>query len=201
MRGFSRVMIVGLLVFGGVAAAALLVLSHAQKVSNRSKSEDNIKSLISVRFDSGRFTPEDYPRLSGRNYILSCVASGQVKAGGPMTLWLLWPPQLDEQFHKIDPRAYEQVSWESLKTRRFPNLTGYAGPRSAGQDLTISLHDGNLGTPLIADLTDPDGIIVGFSNMAVRFMTWEDLEMDPPDGPVTVGPKAKNPILQMLSNE
>lgn len=203
MWGPGRIkLVVALLVLGGVTAAVLVAMSAIDKMDKkicRTKSEDNIRSMITLMVGSGRSTPDDYPRLSGRNSILSFVASGQWKPSNLRDLEVLWPPSIVEQSRKIDPRAYEQVTWASLKTRRFPHLTGYAGP-SKSESPTFP-HDGEMGTPWVADLTDPDGIIVGFSSGSVRFMTWEELGVDPPEGPVVVGPKAKHPLLRALSSE
>lgn len=193
-------LIVALLGVGVLAVPVLMPTIDMDGHSSRSKSADNMKALLTLMI-AARSTPADYPSLNGRSFILALVANGQLDAGDPEALEVLWPPRLTEQFQKLDPHAYEQVTLESLKTRRFPHLTGYAGRRNAEPDFAMNEAFEKRGTPLIADLTDPDGILLGFSNGHVGFMSWEGLAMEAPVGPVVVGPKATSPYLRMLSSE
>ena len=189
-----------------VTPLALLTVHHVVPPmgggpsDRRLKSQDNIKSMITLMLVR-RVSRDGWPQYDGRNFILSLVATRQLDARKATNLELLWPPSMLDRFLELDVSEYKKVTKKSLRTRRFPHLTGYAGRRNTDEDAVVTREQEAAGTPLIADLTHPDGVIFGFSSGAVRFMTWAELDMKPPEGPVVVGPMASNPLLRLLSNE
>ena len=64
--------------------------------------------------------------------------------------------------------------------------TSYAGRRNAERDHLITPDQEKQGTMVICDDDDgplhhPSGIIAGYSNNAVRLLTWDELEMERPE--------------------
>jgi hypothetical protein len=193
MKAFVGVVVVlGLLV---VLVAALVPTIHNGH-EPRSKSKDNIRTMLTLMIGRRAEKPGGWPAYTGKNFILSLVATNQLDRRNKHNLEVLWPPRMSEASERLPPDAYAEVTKASLKTRRFPHLTGYAG-----RCTPITPEEEKRGTPLIADLTHPDGVIIGYSNGAVRFLEWEDLDMAPPEGPLIIGPKSKHPILRLLSDE
>ena len=191
---------ISLLVAGTIVVGFVVVAGRASRVIDQSRSEDNIRSLFSMMADGEGEILEQNLRHTGRNFVLTVVASGAIYNDAPRSLGYLWPPTQHARGSQLDVQAYKEVSWNSLAGRRFPHLTGYAGPRTAplaASDERVT----EFGPPLIADLTHPDGVIVGFRDRRVRFFTWSELGMARPDGPVPLGSQAKHPILRELSNE
>lgn len=174
------------------AAAVVWMLDRSVRMVDKTQSEDNIRRLLySLSTDKGELRAEALAH-TGRNFVLATVASGVLVHGESYSIRYLWPPR----FNLPLASAYKQVTWESLESRRFAHLTGYAGPINARAEPI-----GPEGIPLIADLTHPDGILVGFSSHRVAFYSWTDLGIDPPDGAVVVGPEARHPLLRALSND
>ncbi len=197
----SHVIVVILLILALGGAYLQHQFTRMNLAVSRSKSEDHIKwLLICVRSDLDRYLKR-IPQHTGKNFILTAMANGRLSPNKPHDIQCHWPPG-----SKLPPpSAYEQVTWESLKTRRFPHLTGYVGPR----DPNAGAVEG-YGTPWIADLSRSDGIIVGWKKGSVSFLSWEQLGIEMPTWPFTpfaddvprvlVGPDATHPLLQALSD-
>ncbi len=162
----------------------------------RSKSRDNIRTMLTLMIGRRSESPAGWPAYTGKNFILSLVATNQLDRRNERNLEVLWPPRLLKQFEALPPDAYDEVTKANLKSRRFPHLTGYAG-----RCTPITAEEERSGTPLIADLTHPDGVIIGYSNGAVRLLEWDELDMAPPQGPLVIGPRSRHPVLRMLSDE
>ncbi len=200
------VIVVGVLAVLAVSVAFLM----PSRVENghrsaRTKSKDNVRTMITMMISRATETESAWksawPGYSGKNFILSLVATGQLDRRNPRNLGILFPPRMRAQFEALDLSEYEKVTLDSLKTQRFPHLTGYVGRRNLDPEFVLNEKWLKLGTPLVADLSDPDGIVIGWTNGSSRFMSWEALEMEPPDGPVVVGAEAQHPLLRMLSDE
>ena len=185
----------GVAIVAVVAVAGLWVLRTWQDVARsvqRTASEDNLRTILwGLRNSDGEIPPEVL-RHTGRNFILTTVASGAVDPMREGALDVLWPPGADVPSRD----AYRELTWEGLERRRWPHLTGYAGPSGLPPG-----PDAPEDRPLIADLTLDDGILVGFARGIVRFFTWDDLGIDPPGGAPRVGREATHPILRALSND
>ena len=193
----------GLLVLLVIVAVVVVLTPTIQCGESRKSVEvDNLRSIV-VLMISRRTRPDGYgyPAFSGKNFILSLVATGQLDRRNPTNLEVLWPPSQLSKFRALPDDAYAAVTKESLGERRFAHLTGYVGRRNADEDARIIVQNEKLGTPLVADVSQPDGVIIGWSNGAVRLHDWEELGMEPPDGPVVVGLKSEHPILRLLSDE
>jgi hypothetical protein len=178
----------------GYAFVRHYVLRSAE-ARNRTVSTNNIRILIQlVSQDPGRRFPREY---GGRNFVLSVVANGDVHwepPGNRDVFFSPWVPEAD----RPAPDEYEAITHESLRTRRFPRFTSYAGRRIADPD---DGSDGDEGlVPLIADLSFREGAIVGFADGTVKWMDREALGLGP-DDPLVVGETSKSPILRRLSDE
>ncbi len=201
MRWFVRIF-VGVILVGLAALFLIALMPRVSKPHLRSPARDNIRTMLV--FMIGRRAEKvtgGWPAYSGKNFVLSLVATNQLDRRNAQNLEVLFPPSMREQFEALDLDEYKQVTKANLQTRRFPHLTGYAGRRNADPEFAMNAEREKRGVVLIADLTHPDGILVGMSNGAVYLMEWEDLDLPPPSGPVVVGPKAQHPMLRALSNE
>ena len=187
------------------AAVAWVVLWHgprlAREHSDIVRSKDNIRSLLILHVARGTQASDGpRPRLHGKNFILSLVATDALDRRNPKDLDMLWPPSMPG-LEALDIAAYDAVTLDSLRTRRFPHLTGYAGPRQGVDPHAVTAKQEGQGTPLIADLTLSGGIIIGWSNGTVTYLELDEGEPTHPDGRLVVGPQAKNDVLRMLSDE
>ena len=177
--------VIGLLLLGFVAflIAAPIVNERAM----RSKSRDNMRSVLTLRLTKRIDVP-----LHGRNWILALVATGQVRASHRMNLEFLFPLTVTG-LDGVDLAEYQALTLDLLKTKRFPHLTGYAGPGP--------LEPGWDGPrPLIGDLTSDDGASIGFSDGTVRWLDREELGLGD-DDPIRCGPASRAPLLRMLSDD
>ncbi|MDJ0521140.1 MAG: hypothetical protein QNJ90_03600 [Planctomycetota bacterium] len=173
-----------LLVFVGLLIAA----SHVSERANRTKSEDNVRTLLTLHLNAA----DHAGGLQGRNWILSLVAAGVIKAEHRPNLVCLFPTTV-AGLDDVDHGEYLALTPERLRTERFPHLTGFCGPGP--------LEPGWEGPrPLIGDLTHEGGATIGFSDGSVRWLEREELGLGD-DDPIEAGPDSRSPILRMLSSE
>ena len=166
-------------------------------------SMDNIRSMII--FMIARRTERvsgGYPPYSGKAFILSLVATGQLDRRNAANLEILFSPG-DKQLSlkKAGVETYKEISKASLKKGMdVSKLTSYAGRRNSEPEHLVTSDQERQGTPLIADLSFPDMAIVGFSNGSVKTMTREELGLDLTD-PIVVGDASKSKLLKKLSSK
>lgn len=161
---------------------------------------ENVKNLTTLLIDAE--IRRGWPPHSGKNFILALVASGAIDAQNPDNLPVFFPHA--DPARTPDASLYAEVTPESLGTRRFPDLTAYAGRRNA--DPRYRLPTGEAGEllddppePLVADVSSwADHAIVGFSNGSVRALDRKALGLDETD-PIVVGDASRSPVLRPLS--
>ena len=170
----------------------------------RTKAKDTLKSMgvltmvrTTIRGNANTEAKHGY----GRNFVLSLLAEIGWDNDDPRLGAFFHPPRMDGEEVSLPEDAYKEVTPTNLETRRFPHLTGFAGPVKGWGKLADKAAWARASIPLFADLTDPDGIVYVSSNAQVRFLSWEDLGIPKPEGPPEVGPDAAHPILRALSNE
>ena len=140
-----------------------------------------------------------HPALDGKRFVLFLVAVNQLERANEGSLAMLFSPA-DKTLKLPGAAAYAGVTLEALAQRSFPALTSYAGRRNATPELAITPTSPPEKTALIADLSFPDGALVGFLDGKVRYLNRRDLGLGPTD-PIAAGPASKSPLLQTLSSE
>jgi hypothetical protein len=168
------------------------------------KSKDNIRTLIMLMISRRTATVSGgYPRYSGKNFILSLVATNQLDRRNKANLEVLFSPA-DKKFSlkKAGVEAFKDVTKLSLKEGKmsFSNLTSYAGRRNGERAWMVTPDQEKVGTPLVADLSFPDVAIVGFTNGSVKTMTRKELGLSPDDA-IIAGDHSKSELLQKLSSD
>jgi len=167
------------------------------------KSKDNIRSMITLMIARRtERTTGGYPPYSGKNFVLSLVATNQLDRRNDQNMEILFSPgDKNLSLEKADKKLYKEINKKALKRGDdFSTLTSYAGRRNADMEFLITPSQEKMGTPMIADLSFPDVAIVGFSNGAVREMTRKELGLEK-DDPIAVGDESKSVLLQKLSDQ
>jgi len=188
--GFSFIEILVVMGIISVLVSMVVVLiPMVQEKSRQTKSTDNVHSMVTLMV-SRRTSRGGWPRYSGKNFVLSLVATNQLDRRKKMNLEVLFSPgdvlyKLDD----VDLDRYKDITKKALKNGTdFHELTSYAGRRNAERDFLITPDQESLSTIIICDDDDgplhhPNGIVAGYSNGAARFLEWEDLDMSPPEDP------------------
>jgi prepilin-type N-terminal cleavage/methylation domain-containing protein len=211
--GFSFIEILVVMGIISVLVSMVVVLiPNLQERSRQTKSKDNVKNMVTMML--GRRTQKTtggWPPYSGKNFVLSLVATRQIDIRNPQNLETLFSPG-DAVFtlERTDKDRYKDVTKDALKNGTdFHELTSYAGRRNGPNDreYLITPDQEKIGTIIICDddegpLHHPDGIVAGYTNAAVRFLEWEELDMLPPedaDNPDEfLGDAASHPMLQAM---
>jgi|GEM_PF-4069980 len=140
-----------------------------------------------------------HPALDGKRFVLFLVAVNQVERTNAGSLQMLLSPA-DKALAFPGMEPYAAVTLEALAQRSFPALTSYAGRRNAVKELAITPTSAPDKTALLADLSFPDGALVGFLDGKVRYLNRQALGLGPTD-PIVAGATSKSPLLQTLSAE
>ncbi len=187
--GFSFIEILVVMGIISVLVSMVVVLiPNLQERSKQTKSKDNVKSMITLML--GRSTEKGWPRYSGKNFVLSLVATGQIDRRNSQNLEILFSPgDVLYSLEDADKERYADVTKTALKNSTdFHELTSYAGRRNGDREYLITPDQLKQGTMIMCDDDDgplhhPDGLVTGWTNGSVRFMEWEDLDMVKPEDP------------------
>ena len=79
-------------------------------------------------------------------------------------------------------------------------LTSYLGRRNGEKAHTLTAAELERGAPVIADLSFPDGAIVGFTSGTVKWMTREDLGI-PAGQPIAPGEASPSEIMKQFADK
>lgn len=194
----------------GIVAVAGAILATVFDALNqealRAGSADRIHTLTTLYVGEQFGTKRPWPPWRGKRFVLWLVASGKidVRARGQRSL-LFSPGDSKYDVDLVSPKDYQRITLDHLGTLpldEIRRLTSWAGPTFAyaGQE--------GSGSPLLSDdddgpLHNPDGLTIGFANGDVRFFSWADLAIPPPnrDDPAgLLGPTAKTPLLRGLTS-
>jgi hypothetical protein len=180
-----------------------LVSPEARRKGKITKSIDNLRTLLLYDVGAGVRVEKHVPRYGGKRWFLRLVATNLLSRSDPKQLELLFSP--GDPLRSLEkaggPKAYERVTLAALDDPAFdPSaLTSYVGPRldvKARVPPTTASPDGD---PIVADLSIPGGVILGFPGGKVRWFDAEELGL-PPDQPIFVGDASPNEMLQHLSD-
>ncbi len=78
-------------------------------------------------------------------------------------------------------------------------LTSYAGRRNDEKEHILSSAEQMANAPIIADLSFPGGLVLGYCGGAARWVSAEELGL-PPDQPIVVGDASPIEMLKHLSD-
>ncbi|MDJ0521613.1 MAG: prepilin-type N-terminal cleavage/methylation domain-containing protein [Planctomycetota bacterium] len=190
--GFSFIEILVVMGIISVLVSMVVVLiPNIQEKSRQTKSKDNVRNMITIMI--GERTSKvsgGWPRYSGKNFVLSLIAHKKVSIKNSQNIEMFFSPG-DSLYtmEDVDLDRYKDVTKSALKNDTdFHELTSYAGRRNSSNDRehVITPADEKDGVMIICDDDDgplhhPDGIVAGYTNGAVRFMTWDDLELPEPE--------------------
>ncbi len=168
-------------------------------------SKDNIRTLLTLMIARRTMKVRaGWPRYSGKRFVLSVLATGDVDRSNPKNLEIFFSPGDKQRSVKKagGPDAYKGITKQALREGKLPvaHLTSYAGRRNLEREHVVTPAEEKAGTAVIADLSFPDIAIVGFTNGAVRTMTRKQLGLGPED-PIVVGDKSKSELLRSLSSD
>ncbi len=170
----------------------------------RRKSKDNVHSLLMHYIAGGAGLERPWPAYSGKALVLWLVAANLLDRRDPKQLEALFSPSDGARSlaKAGGVEAYAQVTLESLKTAdpRRGVLTSYVGRRNAERAHVITRALESPGVPVIADLSFPDGAIIGYTSGEAKWLTREELGLGPND-PIVAGDASKSPILRHLSSD
>ena len=157
---------------------------------------DRVRSLVTLMV--ARRDVERWPRVGGKNFVLSLVASGSLDVRKDSSRRALFSPRVPTA-NIPAAWAYANVDWPSLQRwRNYGHLTSYAGRRNDERPYTITSSEEKKGAILLADLSYKGKVIAGYSNGSVRVLTPADLGLLDTE-PIEVGDAARNPELRKLS--
>jgi hypothetical protein len=188
--------VVGLLIIVGWYALQTQLLPRVEETSQATMSMNNIRQLVLFHLD--RSIRKGWPKLTGKSFVLSPVATGAIDPYDPYGLSMFFSPADGvRSLARVEPGRWRKLTKETLRAGGDVDaLTSYVGP--AVRVGTAATEDGRV--PLIADLYFEDFVIVGFVDGSVRSLTREDLGLAPGDEWV-IGPEAKSDLLRLLSYE
>lgn len=189
-----------------VAAAGLLAREVVHLIRRQGqivRSNDNLRTLLLYDIGTGDRVEAPSPRYGGKRWFLRLVATGLVSKSDPKQLEILFSPgDGARSLAKAGgPAAYARIARETLDDPAFDPraLTSYAGPRLdeyAPRPPNAASPDGD---PIVADLSFPGGVILGFPGGKVRWVEAEELGL-PPGEPIVVGDASPHEWLRRLSD-
>jgi hypothetical protein len=174
------------------------LLAPSVRKRNVALSTNNLRFLADLMI--ARSIKRGWPLLSGKRFVLSAVASGDVDVRDVGSLEVFWSPA-DRTFDRtrLSKLPYSEVTKAKLDEGiDVGGLTSYAGRRNSEEAYRLTTERLAEGVPVLADLHFPDGAIVAFSDRRVEFMTRGQLGLGA-DDPIVAGDGSKSPILRQLA--
>jgi hypothetical protein len=187
--------------------AAHDVTAEIRRQGRIARSLDNLRTLLLYDVGLGSGTGPGHERhelrYGGKRWFLRLVATNAISKSDPKQLEILFSPGDDARsLEKAGgPKAYERLTFETLDDPAFdPSaLTSYVGPRLDEKGPKPPSATSPDGDPIVADLTIPGAVILGFPGGKVRWLDAQDLGL-PPDRPIVVGDASPNELLRHLSD-
>ncbi len=180
-----------------------LVSPAVRRKGRITKSIDNVRTLLLYDIGAGGRVEAPSPRYGGKRWFLRLVAKHTLSSSDPKQLEILFSPGDDARsLEKAGgPKAYAAITFATLDDPAFDPraLTSYVGPRldeRAPRPQSAASPDGD---PIVADLSFPGGVILGFPNGKARWFDAEELGL-PPDQPIVVGDASPVEMLKRLSD-
>jgi hypothetical protein len=202
------IVVVGTLVV--LAAMGAAITPRVQEKARQAESMNNVRNLAILLAE--RSMRKGFPPFNGKNFVLSLAAYHVIDTRNHGNLEVFFSPgDMLYGLWRTNRARYAEVTVQALRAGEdFHELTSYAGRRNADRDYMITPDALQLDVPMICDDDDGalhhrDGLVVGYTSGAVRFVPWEQLGMspqgDPNDPEPFLGDDAQVEALRALSSE
>ena len=132
--------------------------------------------------------------------VLWPLVAGSVQLEAPGALEIFFSPADTNAPPRPSVEEFRALTRERLASNEnFRRFTSYAGHRRGVPSAPPSGADGlPRDEPWIADLSFPDGAVIGFAGGRVEFLSREELGLGP-DDPIVAGEGSRSPILRTLA--
>lgn len=167
------------------------------------KSTDNVRTLMVILTGSGVGLEKPWPGVKGKRFVLWLVATNKISKTDVDQLQLLFSP--GDRVHSLaragGPSAYANLTLAKLQDPAFDvgALTSYAGPGDDVGTPVVEIARPTEDRPLLADLSFPVGVILGFASGKARWVSAAELGL-PQDQPIVVGAASPVEMLRHLSS-
>ncbi len=215
-RGFSFIEILVVMgIISVLVSMVVVVIPTINEKAAQTKSSDNVKSMLTFYMADSAGRANKWPPFSGKNFIMSLVATNKINPHNIEQLQMLFSPGDTEfGFERIDPEYYKGITLATLKQNQDNSqYTSYAGRRNGRgekSDMRVTPAALQKGEYVITDddqgpLHHPDGIIVGTLNGSASFKPWHELELPVPEDPDNpepfLGDDSDNDLLRKISSQ
>jgi prepilin-type N-terminal cleavage/methylation domain-containing protein len=186
--GFSFIeILVVLSIIAVLASMVVVAVPMIRERSKRTKSTDNVRSMLLLFTSAGVGIERKWPKFNGKDFVLWLVATNQISKNDAKALEVLFSPG-DEDLAFPGQAPYKEFNLPQLGTSNQNNLklTSYAGRRNAEKEHVLSAAAQQDNAMCICDddegsLHHKNGLICGYVGGGARFVEWSDLNMSPPD--------------------
>jgi prepilin-type N-terminal cleavage/methylation domain-containing protein len=188
--GFSFIEILVVMgIISVLVSMVVVVVPIIQEKAKRTKSTDNVRSMILMYISGDAGLARPWPKFNGKNFVLWLVATNKIDRGNRQNLEVLFSP--GDGKYTLEPlsdKDYEPVTLAALRAEGhddFRRLTSYAGRRNKESGHELTSEELSKGALIICDDDDGPlhhsaGMVLGFSSGTARFMEWSDLDMSKP---------------------
>ena len=192
-----------------IVVAGTRALASIRRVADPARREaiaqsiDNVRTMILLYTGAGAGLEIPWPKYGGKRFVLWLVAKDLIARNDEKHLSILFSPADDARslIKAGGLKAYETLTLPTLKDPAIDvsALTSYAGRRNDEREHVLSAAELQSNAAIIADLSLPGGVILGYCGGAARWVTAEELGL-PPDQPIVVGDASPNEMLKHLSD-
>jgi len=167
------------------------------------KSIDNVRTMLLYFTGAGCGLEKAWPKYGGKRFVLWLVATNKLSKMDAKELSILFSP--GDGAHDLEKaggiKAYESLTVPALKDPAIDvsALTSYAGRRNAEKEHILSAAEQQANAPILADLSFPGGVVLGYVGGGAKWVSAEELGLAP-DQPIVVGDASPNEMLQHLSD-
>ncbi len=142
------------------------------------RSLDNLGQLASKLAKRGA-RKGGWPRYSGEPFVLALVLDGELNPYDAKQRRLLFSPTDIVRAAATKPVAYGAVTRASLRdySEKIERLTSYAGRRNGDREHVITSDQMKMGTMILADVSIPGVVLVGYTNGQARRLAYADLDL------------------------
>lgn len=191
--GFSFIEILVVMgIISVLVSMVVVVVPFIREKGKRTKSTDNVRTMILYYTGSGAGLEHSWPGYNGKDFVLWLVATNKVSKDDDKSLEILFSPG-DENYTFGKAIAggrgiYKDLNKVALGTgnQNHLQLTSYAGRRNRDREHILSSAEQQKNGIILCDDDDgdlhhKDGLVCGYVGGAARFVEWDTLDMPKPD--------------------